>query len=110
MAATTFAELWTELKADAVAAVAAVKADAIAIEQQIVPVIESDIVLLLGQFKQVAVAAVLSAASQGLTGNEKLGTVVTAVFQAAEASGVTIALNDAQMFAQQAYNAVATAL
>ena len=46
MSATTFAELWSELKSDAAASVAAVKAEAVALETQIVPVIESDIVLL----------------------------------------------------------------
>jgi hypothetical protein len=110
MSATTFAELWSELKSDAAASVAAVKAEAVALETQIVPVIESDIVLVLSQLKQLAIDTVLTAAKEALTGGEKLGLVVTTVLQAAEAEGKAIAVGDAQMLAQQAYYAVSTAL
>lgn len=110
MAATTFVELWNELKADAAAAVKAVEAKAVELEHYIVPVIEADLAMAFSQLKSVAIQAVMEAATLGLTGNEKLGTVVTTVYQHAEANAINIGLTDAQLLAQQAYNAVATSL
>lgn len=110
--AVTFAELGQELVADAKAAWAKLKAEATEIEHDIVPVAEADIVAVLSQFKQLAIDTVLKFAAAefgSLTGNEKQGNVVTAVIQAAEAEGKTIALQDAAMLAQQAYDAVKTA-
>lgn len=111
--ATTFSGLWDELKTEAAAEVAKLKADAVAFEANIVPVIEADVVALLSQFKSLAVQTVLSlagAAGAAMTGEEKLGTVVTTVLQSAETQGKAIALGDAQTLAQQAFNAVGTAL
>ena len=110
MAATTFSELWTELKADAEAAVSAAKANLVSLEQNIVPVIESDLVLVFNQLKGLAIQAVISAAASSLSGNEKFGTVVTTVFQTAEAQALNIGIQDAQLLAQQAYLAVASAV
>jgi hypothetical protein len=113
MSANNFADLWNELKAEAVAEVAKLKADAVALEKSIVPVVEADIATVLSQFKTLAIQMVLQMAQGGLaaaTGAEKQGVVITSVFQAAEAAGKQIAIQDAQMLAQQAFTAVATAL
>jgi signal transduction histidine kinase len=60
MAATTFSELAAELKAEAIAAWDAVKAEAVSIEHTIVPVIEADIATVLSQFSGLAVQTVLN--------------------------------------------------
>jgi hypothetical protein len=109
----TFADLWTELKAEAVSQIAALEADAAVVEANITPIVESDLVALFGQFKTLLISTVLNLAKaefSNLTGQEKQGNVVTTVFQAAEASGVSLLLSDATMLAQQAYNAVGASL
>lgn len=111
--ASTFADLWTELKAEASAEVAKLKADLVSIEHNILPVIETDVATVLSQFKGLAISLVVQFAGdafKAVSGEEKLGTVVTAVYQAAVGAGKTLAIQDAQLFAQQAYNAVATAV
>lgn len=110
MTISTFADLWTELKQDAEAAVSAAKADLLALEQNIVPVIEADLVAVFNQLKDIAISTVLDLASSALSGKEKLSTVVTTVFQTAEAQALSIGLDDARLLAQQAYNAVAAAV
>lgn len=107
--ASTFAELGAELIADAEAAWQKIKDTAIEIEHNIVPVIEADIVAVLSQFKQLAIDTVLNFAQaefNNLTGAEKQSNVVTTVFQAAEAAGKNMAIQDARLLAQQAYDAV----
>jgi len=108
--ATTFSQLLANLKAEAVAEIAKLKAQAIEFEHTIVPVIEADIAATLDQFKSLAVTTILNLAKSefvAISGQEKQSTVVTTVFQAAEAAGKSIAIQDVRMFAQQAYDAVA---
>lgn len=109
MSATTFEELWQELEDGAKTLLAEAGEKLQEIEANIVPTIEADIVMVLSQFKELAIQTVLQFASAEfatLTGQEKQGNVVTTIFQAAEAAGKTIAITDAQLLAQQAYNAV----
>lgn len=111
--ANTFEDLWTELKTDAAAEWDVIKAKAVEIEHTIVPVIEADVVAVLSQFKTLAIQTILDLAKAefaALTGAEKQSNVVTTVFQAAEAAGTTIAIQDVRMFAQQAYDAVASTI
>lgn len=113
MTATTFEGLWTELEDGAKALLAEAGEKLQEIEANIVPTIEADIVMVLSQFKDLAIQTVMQFASAefaNMTGQEKNGNVVTTVFQAAEAAGKNIAIQDAQLLAQQAYNAVATNL
>lgn len=108
--ATTFSELWLEIEGAAASAVAAVKSEIASIENQIVPVIEADLVLALSQLKDIAIAAVLDAAKMAISGEEKLSTVVTTVFQHAEANAIAVGIEDVRLLAQQAYHAVAKAV
>ena len=111
--ASTFSELWNELKAEAVAEIAKLKAEVADFEHTIVPVIESDVASVLSQFKNLAVTTVLNLAKAEmsvLTGAEKQSTVVTTVFQAVEAAGKEVAIQDVRMLAQQAFDAVGSAL
>lgn len=107
---TTFAQLAADLEAEAKSVLANIETGLSTIEANIVPIIEQDVATVLGQFKTLAVQTVLQMAqgvNAALSGQEKLGTVITTVIQAAEAAGLQIALEDATMFSQQAYNAVA---
>lgn len=109
--AVTFPDLWGELKSEASAEWAKLKAEAVSFEHTVIPIIEADVVAILSQFKTLAVQTVLSLAQAefaALSGSEKQSTVVTTVFQAAEAQGLNVAIQDVRMFAQQAYDAVAT--
>lgn len=111
--ATTFSELWDELKAGAEVEWQKLEAAVVSFEHNIVPIIEADIVAVLSQFKDLAIQTVLNLAKAefaDLTGQEKQSTVVTTIFQAAEAAGKQVAIEDARMFAQQTYDAVASAL
>ena len=111
MAATTFTELWAELKAEATAAWASVKGEVTIIEHNIVPVVESDIATILSQLKAAAVNTVMTLAQQefaNLTGTQKNTITVNTIVQSAIASGKTILTQDAAVLAQQAYQAVAT--
>jgi hypothetical protein len=111
--ATTFVELFAELKTEALNAVESVKNQLISFEHALVPVVESDITLVLSQFKAVAVNIVTTLATQefaNLSGTQKNTITVTSILSAAEAAGKTIAVQDAQLLAQQAYNAVVTSL
>lgn len=108
--ASTFAELWAEIEGAAAAAVTAIKAEVIIVENQIVPEIEADLVMALGQLKDLAITTVLEMATRTLSGSEKFGTAVTTVFQHAEANAIAIGIADAQMLVQQAYRAVQKAL
>lgn len=108
--ASTFSDLWTELKADAAAEWATIKAEAVQVENSIVPVVEADLVAALSQFKQLAITTVLNLAKSEfdvLTGQEKQSSVVTTVFQAAEEKGVQLGISDVRGFAQDVFTAVA---
>lgn len=109
----TFSGLWDDLKAEAKALVQAAIDEGKKLEATIVPLIESDAATILSQFKTLAIQTVISlgaAELSALSGQEKQSTVVTTVYQAAQAAGKQIAIQDVRMFAQQAYNAVATQL
>ena len=111
--ATTFTELWDELKTEALNLWQAAKNDVVAVERTIVPVIETDITTVLSQFKTVALGTVMSLATAefaNLTGTQKNAITVNTIVQSAIAAGKTLALQDAQMLAQQAYHAVATSV
>lgn len=108
--ASTFSELWLEIEGAAKTAVTALIADVLLVENQIVPAIESELVTLLGQLKDVAVAAVLEVAKLTISGEEKFGTAVTTVFQHAEANAIAIGIADAQMLVQQTYRAIQKAV
>lgn len=111
--ATSFSQLLENLKTAALNAWESLKNTAIAIEHDIVPVIEQDIALVLSQFQGVAVNTVLQLASSAfsnLSGSQKNLITVNTIVQAAIANGKQIAIQDAQMLAQQAYNAVASAV
>lgn len=111
--ANTFGQLFENLKTAALNAWQSLKNTAIAIEHDIVPVIEQDIAIVLSQFQGVAVNTILSLAStsfSNLSGTQKNQITVNAIVQAALANGKQIAIQDAQMLAQQAYNAVASTL
>lgn len=108
--ANTFEDLWSELKADAAKEWETIEAGATQIEHNIVPVVESDLVAALTQFKQLAITTVLNLAKSEfdvLTGQEKQSSVVTTVFQAAEAKGVQLGIADVRGFAQDVFTAVA---
>lgn len=109
--ASTFEDLWSELKSDAAKEWETIKAGAVEIEHNIVPVVEADLVAALTQFKQLAISTVLNLAKAEfnvLTGQEKQSSVVTTVFQAAEAQGVQLGISDVRGFAQDVFTAVAT--
>ncbi len=111
--ATTFAGLWDELKADAAAEWKKLEADGVQLEQKIIPVLESDLALIGTQIKNVLISTatnMMTTEFAALTSNEKQGNVVTAGIQAAEAQGKSLAVEDATMFAQQAFRALGVTL
>lgn len=86
-----------------------VKAEAITIEQEVEPVIESGLAQAVSQFGQLAVQTVMNlmtAAGASLSGGEKLNLTVTTITDAAEKAGVALAAQDATALAQNAYTAV----
>ena len=110
--ATTFSELWEEIKTAALNVVQTVKADLVQWEHNAVPVIEQDLVLVLSQFKAFAVNMIVTLATeefQNLTGAQKNTITVASIVSAAKSAGKDLAVQDAQLLAQQAYNAVVTA-
>lgn len=107
--ATTFSELWDEIKTAALNEVQVVKNDLVQWEGKIVPVVETDLVTVLSQLKGLAISLVTQFATAefaNLTGVQKQAITVTSLVQSAIASGKTLAVQDAQVLAQQAYNAV----
>lgn len=111
--ANTFAGLFDELKTEALNAWQSIKNDVVALEHTLVPVIESDITIVLSQFKGVAVNLILTLAQAefaNLTGTQKNSITVSTIVSAAKSAGKTIAVQDAQLLAQQAYNALVTNL
>lgn len=107
---TTLAQLWTEIKAEVHTVINTLEADVVFLEQKIVPVIEADFVLALGQLKTVAINAVLELASLAVSGQEKFGSAVTTVFQHAEANLIRIGIEDVRMLVQQVYDTVKVVL
>lgn len=86
-----------------------VKAEAIVIEQEVVPVLESGLALAVKQFGQLAVQTVVSlmgAAGAGLSGGEKLNLTATTIKDAALQAGVSLAEADVTALAQNSYIAV----
>jgi hypothetical protein len=113
MSATTFAQLWDELKTEALNVVQNMKAEFKAFEAKAVPVLEADLALVLSQVKGVAVttAATLATAEfANLTGGQKQTITVNSILQTAIALGKPIAQQDAQMLAQQAFHGTQDAI
>lgn len=115
MPATTFAQLWDELKTEALNVVSNLKAEFISFEKKAVPVAEADISAILSQLKGIAVSTVTTLATQefaNLTGGQKTTITANSIMQTAIAIGKPIGQQDAAMLAQQAYygfnDAVAT--
>lgn len=109
--ATTFTELWDEMKTEALNIWQSVKNEAVVLEHNIVPTVEADLVAALGQFKGLALSMVMTLAGSAfgnLTGTQKNAITVTTILQSALAQGKTIALQDAQLLAQQAYQGLAS--
>lgn len=105
--ANTFQELLDEIKTEALNVWENVKAKFIAEEAVIVPVIEKDVALVLSQLKPVAfnlITTLAGVAFNNLTGTQKNSITAGAIVGAAMAQGKTLALQDAQLLAQQAYN------
>jgi hypothetical protein len=111
--ANTFSGLWEELKTDALNFWQSVKNEAVTIEHNLVPVIESDLALVLSQFKNLAVTLITTFAQQefaNLTGGQKNIITVNTIIAAAKSAGHDIAVQDAQLLAQQVYNALVSSL
>lgn len=86
-----------------------VKTEAIHIEQELLPVVETAFIQALQQFGQLAVQTVvnlMTAAYASLSGGEKLNLTVTTIVDAAEKQGIAIAEADATALAKNAYAAV----
>lgn len=110
---TTLSQFWETLKTDALNLWQTVKADVTAEAVKFEPIVEADLVLVLSQLKTVALNTIMALATaefQNLTGTQKNTITVNTIVQSAVASGKTIALQDAQLLAQQSYNALATAV
>lgn len=104
--ATTFADLWAEIKTDALNVVQNLKAEFKTFETKAVPVIEADLAAILSQVKNVATQLAANLATQefaNLTGAQKQTITINSVMATAVALGKPIAQQDAQMLAQQAY-------
>lgn len=113
MTATTFTELLSEIETTALNAVQSLKNSVVTWEHTLVPVVESDLVLVLSQFKSLAVNMVTTLAQEefaNLSGTQKNKITVETILQSAVAAGKPIAQQDAQMVAQQAFNAVISAI
>lgn len=86
-----------------------VEAEAVKIEQEVEPVVESSFAQAVSQFGQLAVSTVtnlMTSAGAALSGGEKLNLTVTTITDAAEQAGVQLAAADATALANNAYTAV----
>lgn len=113
MTASTFTQLWEELKTDALNAWQHVQSEVLVIERNLVPVIEQDLILVFSQVKTTAINMILTLATQefqNLTGGQKNTITVQTVLAAAKTAGKELALQDAQLIVQQSYNALVTTL
>jgi hypothetical protein len=88
-------------------------ADAKAVEEKIVEVatelgtaVVQDLEAFVSQFSGIAINAVIAEAPKLISGQEKFGAAVTSVFQQAEAAGLNVAVQDAQMLVQSAFRQV----
>ncbi len=109
--ATTFTELWEEIKTEALNIWQGVKNEALVLEHTLVPTVEADIVLVLSQFKSVALDTVMALAQQefaNLTGTQKQDITVQSILGAAKNAGKVIVQQDAVLLAQQAYQGLAS--
>lgn len=105
--ATTFSELFAEIKTAALNEVQKLKASFAVFEAKAVPVIEADLVAIGSQVKGVAVSLASTLAMQefsNLTGAQKQAITVKSIMATAVALGKPLVENDAIMFAQQAYH------
>lgn len=107
--ANTFADLWEEVKTAALNAVQSLKGQLVQFEHAAVPVIEQDLLIVLNQFKGLAVNLVTTLAQkefENLTGTQKNVITVQTILASAKTAGKDLAVQDAQLLAQQAFNAV----
>lgn len=107
----TFAEFCDELNTEALNAWQAVKNEAATLAAEFEPVVEADLIALFAQLKTIAINTVMQLAQlefNNLTGAQKNSITVNTIVQAAIAAGKTVAIQDAALLAQQAYNAVAS--
>lgn len=107
--ANTFSGLWDELKTEALNTWQAIKNDIVSLEHTLVPVVEQDIALVLSQFKGVAVQMIMTLAQAefaNLSGTQKNAITVATIVNSAKAAGKQLAIQDAQLLAQQAFNAL----
>lgn len=105
----TFSDLVKDLEKFAEDEWQKVEDEAIAIEQAIVPVIETALAQAFQQFGQLAVQTVMSfmaGAQASLSGGEKLNLTVTTILDDAEKQAITLAETDASALAKAAYAAV----
>lgn len=105
----TFNDLFEEIKTAAFNAVQSLKGKLVQFEHAAVPVIEQDLLILLNQFKGLAVNLVTTLAQaefENLTGTQKNTITVQTILASVKSSGKDIAVQDAQLLAQQAFNAV----
>lgn len=113
MTASTFTELFDEIKTVALNEVQSLKNTLVSWEHTLVPVVESDLILILSQLKGIAVSMITTLAGQefaNLTGGQKNTITVQTILQSAIAAGKPVATQDAQMLAQQAFHAVVSAV
>lgn len=105
----TFHDIITQLEEFAQAEWQKVEDEAIAIEQAVVPVVETALAQAAQQFGQLAVQTVMKlmqGAEASLSGGEKLNLTVTTLIDDAEKQALTLAHDDATALAKNAYVAV----
>lgn len=113
MAATTFAQLWDEIKTEALNVVQNLKAEFVTFETKAVPVVEADLVAIFSQLKGIATTTAATLATQefaNLTGGQKTTITLNSIMATAVALGKPIVQQDAQMIAQQAYHGTQDAI
>ena len=113
MSATTFAQLWDEIKTEALNVVQNLKAEFSAEEKKVVPVVEADLAMIFSQLKGVAVSTAATLATQefaNLTGAQKQSITINSIMSTAVALGKPVVQQDAQMLAQQAYHGTQDAI
>lgn len=104
-----FHTIISDLEAFAAKEWQAVQDGARAIEQKVLPILETGLAQAVKDFGQLAVQTVfnlMQAEFSALTGSEKHGQTVTTLIQTAEAKGIALAISDAQALATNAFVAV----
>lgn len=110
---TTFEGLWEEVKTSALNVIENLKAEFQSFEKQAVPVIEADVVGILGQLKGVATQVAGTLATQAfnnMTGSQKQAITIQSIMATAVALGKPVVQQDAVMLAQQAYHGTQAAI